>query len=109
MPFAFQRLAQLINFVVNLLHTLLSPPRGTIFPRRRPPERPDPSLEVIALVSVQGSHFIGDREEVELFEIFPHMSEELLCAVESAVLAFHDVPDRHLAVERVEEDEAAIV
>jgi hypothetical protein len=106
---AFQRLAVLISFFVNLLHTLIPPPCSTIFPRRRPPERPDPVLQAIELVSVQEGDFSGDREEYDVFELLPRVSEELLCAAVPGALAFPDVPGGHFAVECVEEDEAAIV
>ena len=58
---------------------------------------------------MQEGHFSRDREEQDILEILPHISEELLCAVVSAALDFPDVPDGHFAGECVEEDPAAIV
>jgi hypothetical protein len=106
---AFHHLAELFGFLLNLLHTLISPPRSTVFPRGRPSERPDPVLEAIKFFSVQEGHFSRDWEEPDLFELLPRIIEELFCAVVSVACALHDVPGGHFAAECVEEDVAAPV
>jgi hypothetical protein len=106
---AFHHLAELIGFLLNLLHTLISPPRSAVFPRGRPSERPDPVLEAIEFFSVQEGHFSRGREESDLFELLPRIIEEFFCAVVSIAFALPDIPSGHFAGKSVEEDPAAIV